>query len=250
MNKTKYGYQFNCLYGSIGLNVLYEPKAVLDPNPSTIISYRVKNSKRWIETRGVVTPIEFFPMPYINAKGYTINSATVRWRTHPENVLSTIISTKILRTINRWISLKGKRNFRKIRSKLVACATIGSFYSNSTFDRIFNLLLRNEIKHANDLMNFLSIKLDRDTRFVFCHAIKQAKWLNSRSASSKPCRRSYESMFSHFYPPFRLDQLMRSDEYDFTEYTEYDYLRAIYRSVYRITQLSFDSYHDWSITEI
>lgn len=207
---------------------------ILISNPSNILGYKVRNSKRWLASNfsDVKTHAEKFKLPWIDRHGNIIHSKTCyEWNTQPENIISTIFSTRIARVKGRLRRLLGNKYVDKNSDLITQMVIIGSFYSNNIANRLL-YLIKDQRQRSIQMARWLCFQLDHSNRFVLCHALKNRRWLDMRGVS-KPSRRSKLDMLHQSRTVVDVCRLYSDQCFSYNELNHY--YSSIYRSLDRIS---------------
>jgi hypothetical protein len=202
-------------------------------NPSNILGYKVRNSKRWLASNfsDVKTHAEKFKLPWIDRNGNIMHSFHYVWNTQPENIISTIFATRIARVKGRMRRLQGDKFVNKHSDLITQLVLIGSFYSNNITNRLL-FLIKDQRQRSIDMARCLCFKLDHSNRFVLCHALKNRRWFDMRWAS-KPSRRSKLDMLHLSRTIVDVSRLYQVECFEFNELNHY--YASIYKSLHRIS---------------
>jgi len=180
---------------------------ILNSKTSTILSYKVKTGTRWFPSKYKYSSV--LPLRYIDPHGNLTNRIFAYWDTDFRALLASMISTVYDRITRYFRRLRSERFCYQHNKELVAVATIYVFADNLHLLKRSIYLLKN--KKFHDLRFFLSDRLkrlDNNTRFVCCQALKQADWLSSRA--TKVSRKSRDKNFK--FPIFDFRKFESGDE--------------------------------------
>jgi hypothetical protein len=205
---------------------------ILNESTNTIVSMKVKRSLRWYPTSFDLYKA-VYPINYIDSKGFVTNHTFAYWYTDFRNILTTKISTIFNRLTRRFQRLFNDKFCFLHWRELVACATIYSFNENIHFlTRSIFLLKTLRFRDFRFFLYDRLKRLDNNTRFVCCQALKQADWLSSRSTNVG--RKSRDKSFK--YPLFDFRK------YEFLEhkYTSDIALNGLIRSYLKDKTLTLD----------
>jgi hypothetical protein len=142
-----------------------------------------------------------FAVPYFAASGKASNRTLYHWRAHPQQVFFSMLAT----IHSRVSSLVSKRFVKRTRQLFDACFKVSALYAITHDDYILDRFLGmcrpcTPMKSVHGFLTFCVSQLDANNRFVYCHAMYQAKWLQFRVSSPRDKSRASRWVEDHIRP--------------------------------------------------
>jgi len=135
-----------------------------------------RSSTRWFSEELSVRKVR--QIPFISKSGKFSASTLYFWRSYPEQVFLSVVSTVYSRIL-AILHKRFKRVSRRLRDSIVKVSTV---YTINKDDYIIDRFLGmarpgTPMKHVSNFAHYCAIQLDDDKQFVYSQALRRADWL-------------------------------------------------------------------------